>query len=59
MREQLKNELMMLLDKNVDMDMLRKLEPQIEIILSNYEVEQRKTEMNQEQSGETGMIMSA
>ena len=45
MREQLKNELMMLLDKNVDMDMLRKLEPQIEIILSNYEVEQRKTEI--------------
>ena len=45
MREQLRNELMMLLDKNVDMDMLRKLEPQIEIILSNYEVEQRKTEI--------------
>lgn len=45
MREKLKNDLLMLLNKNVDVDTLRKLEPQIEIILSNYEVEQRKTEI--------------
>lgn len=45
MREKLKNDLLMLLDKNVDVDTIRKLEPQIEIILSNYEVEQRKTEI--------------
>lgn len=45
MREKLKNDLLMLLNKNVDVDTLRKLDPQIEIILSNYEVEQRKTEI--------------
>ena len=45
MREKLKNDLLMLLDKNVDVDTLRKLEPQNEIILSYYEVEQRKTEI--------------
>ena len=45
MREKLKNDLLMLMAKNVDVDTLRKLDSQIEIILSNYEVEQRKTEI--------------
>lgn len=45
MREKLKNDLLVMLDKNVDADMLRKLETQIEIILSDYEVEERKTEI--------------
>lgn len=45
MREKLKNDLLLMLDKNVDVDILRKIEPQIEVILSNYEVEERKTEI--------------
>lgn len=45
MREKLKNDMLMLMAKNVDVDTLRKLDSQIEIILSNYEVEQRKTEI--------------
>lgn len=45
MREKLKNDLLLMLDKNVDVDTLRKLEPQIEVILSDYEVEKRKTEI--------------
>ena len=45
MREKLKNDILMLLDKNVDVEALRNVEPQLEIILSNYEVEKRKTEI--------------
>lgn len=45
MREKLKNELLMMLDKNIDVNILRKIEPQLGIILSNYEVENRKTEI--------------
>jgi integrase/recombinase XerD len=45
MREKLKNDLMMLLDKHVDVENLRKLEPQIELLLSDYEIEARKTEV--------------
>lgn len=45
MREKLKNDILMILDKNVDVETLRKIEPQLEIILSNYEVEKRKTEI--------------
>ena len=45
MREKLKNDLILMLDKNVDVDILRNIEPQIEVILSNYEVEERKTEI--------------
>ena len=45
MREKLKNELIMMLDKHVDVDTLRKIEPQLELILSNYEIEDRKTEI--------------
>lgn len=45
MREKLKNDLLLLLDKYVDVEVLRKIEPQIETILSNYEIETRKTEI--------------
>lgn len=45
MREKLKNDLIMMLDKHVDVDTLRKIEPQLELILSNYEIEDRKTEI--------------
>lgn len=45
MREKLKNDLLLMLDKNADVDILRKLEPKIDIILSNYEVKKRKTEI--------------
>ncbi|MDD7391186.1 MAG: tyrosine-type recombinase/integrase [Lachnospiraceae bacterium] len=45
MREKLKNDLILLLDKYVTVDALRKIEPQIENIISNYEIEARKTEV--------------
>lgn len=45
MRENLKNELVLLLDKYVDTESLREIVPQIEIILSDYEVERRNTEI--------------
>ena len=45
MREKLKNDLLLSLDKYVDVDVLRKISPQIEMILSNYEIEGRKTEI--------------
>lgn len=45
MREKLKNELLMLLDRNMDIDIIRTLEPQIEIILSDYDIKERETEI--------------
>lgn len=45
MREMLKNDLLKILDKALDVDELRRLEPEIEYALSNYEVEKRKTEL--------------
>ena len=45
MREKLKNELIMMLDKYVDVGTLQQIEPQLELILSNYEIEDRKTEI--------------
>ena len=45
MRERLKNDLLTMLDQHVPVDTLRKLEPCIETILSNYEVDERKTEI--------------
>lgn len=45
MREKLKNDLLMILDQYVQVDTLRRLELCIETILSNYEVEKRKTEI--------------
>lgn len=38
MREKLKNEIMLLLDKNVNVETLRNLEPYIDMILSNYDI---------------------
>lgn len=45
MKERLKNDLLTMLDQHVPVDTLRELEPYIENILSNYEVEERKTEI--------------
>ena len=45
MREKLKNDLLTMLDQHVQVDTLRQLEPYIENILSNYEIEERKTEI--------------
>lgn len=45
MREKLKNDLLTIIDKYVDADILRKIQPQLEIILSNYEIDSRKTEV--------------
>lgn len=45
MREKLKNDLLTMLDQHVPVDTLRKLEPYIENNISNYEVEERKTEI--------------
>lgn len=45
MREKLKNDLLMLLDKHVSVETLRSLEPEINLLLSNYEIEERKTEL--------------
>lgn len=45
MKEKLKNELLKLLDKSISIDMIRRIEPMIDIILSNYEIEERKTEV--------------
>lgn len=45
MREKLKNDLLMLLDKYVDVNILRQIEPHIEMILSDYEIEERKTDV--------------
>ena len=45
MRDMLKNELMLLLDKIMDTETLKTVDPQIECILSNYEVDKRKTDL--------------
>lgn len=45
MREVLKNDLLLLLNEYVDSDVLRNIDQKIELLLSNYEVESRKTEI--------------
>lgn len=45
MKEKLKNELLKLLDKSISIDTIRRIEPMIDIILSNYVIEERKTEV--------------
>lgn len=45
MREKLKNELLMMLNKNIDVTILRNIEPQLDVILSNYDIDDRKTEI--------------
>lgn len=44
MNETLKNELLLLLNENVDIDTLRFLEPKIDVILSNYEIGKKSTD---------------
>lgn len=45
MREQLKNDILMMLDNYVSMHDLREIEIKLETILSNYEIEKRKTDI--------------
>ena len=45
MREKLRNELLVELDKYLDANTLRTIEINIDVILSNYEIENRKTEI--------------
>ena len=45
MKERFKNNLFILLNQKIERDIIKELEPQIEIILSNYDIEERKTEI--------------
>lgn len=45
MRERLKNDVLMMLDNYVSIHDLREIEIKIEMILSNYEIEKRKTDI--------------
>lgn len=45
MREQLKNDVLMMLDNYVSVHDLREIEIKLEMILSNYEIEKRKTDI--------------
>lgn len=45
MREKLKNDLLMLLDCHMSTDEIIEINSQLDLLLSNYEIEDRKTEM--------------
>lgn len=45
MREKLKNNLLLLLNKYVDSDTLKIIDQELNIMLSDYEIEKRKTEL--------------
>ena len=45
MREKLKNDLLLLLNAYVDTEVLREIDQRLDIMLSNYEIESRKTEV--------------
>ena len=45
MREKLKNDLLLLLDTYIDTEVLRGIDQRLGIILSDYEIESRKTEV--------------
>ena len=45
MREKLRNDLLVLMDKYLEQDELREVMPILESILSNYEIEKRETEI--------------
>lgn len=45
MRERLKNELLVMLDQIVDVENLREISGKIDVILSDYEIEKRKTDI--------------
>ena len=46
MREKLKNDLLLLLNTYVDINALRAIDQKLNIILSDYEIESRKTEVD-------------
>ena len=45
MKEKLKNDLLLLLNTYVDTEVLRGIDQRLDIILSDYEIESRKTEV--------------
>ena len=45
MREKFKNDLLLLLDTYVDANSLREIDQRLDIMLSDYEIESRKTEV--------------
>lgn len=45
MREKLKNDLLLLLNTYVDTEVLREIDQKLNIMLSDYEIESRKTEV--------------
>ena len=45
MREKLKNDLLLLLNTYVDTEVLRGIDQRLDIMLSDYEIESRKTEV--------------
>ena len=45
MREKLKNDLLLLLNTYVDTEVLRGIDQRLDIMLSDYEIEKRKTEV--------------
>ena len=45
MRDKLKNDLLILLDKYIETDVLKEINPQLDILLSDYEISYRKTEL--------------
>lgn len=47
MREMLKNDLLLLMNKYMDTSSLQMITKELEIVLSNYEIDQRKTEIVQ------------
>lgn len=47
MREMLKNDLLLLMNKYMDTSSLQMITKELEIVLSNYEINQRKTEIVQ------------
>lgn len=45
MRDKLKNDLLLLLNTYVDIEVLRGIDQRLDIMLSDYEIEKRKTEV--------------
>ena len=45
MRDKLKNDLLLALNNYVDYEVLREIDQRLDIMLSDYEIEKRKTEV--------------
>lgn len=45
MRDKLKNDLLLALNNYVDSEVLREIDQRLDIMLSDYEIEKRKTEV--------------